>query len=82
MTSVAFLHDTPYRVRAMAVSVKLAFPGEHIDSLLRRFKKACAKNDIGHDARRHEAFIRPGERRRQKSLVARRRQQKREGMKG
>jgi small subunit ribosomal protein S21 len=65
----------------MGLSVA-AFPGEHIDSLLRRFKKTCDKNNIGYDARRHEVFIRPSERRRQKSLAARRRQRKQEGMKG
>lgn len=49
------------------------YPGEFIDSLLRRFKKATQKSGILTDARRHEHFISKGRRRREKSLRARKR---------
>jgi small subunit ribosomal protein S21 len=48
-------------------------PFEHIDSTLRRFKKAVQKAGILADARRHDYFVKKGERRRVKSIKARKR---------
>ncbi len=48
-------------------------PGEHIDSVLRRFKKATQKSGILVDLRRSEYFVQPSRRRREKSVKARRR---------
>lgn len=48
-------------------------PFESIDSVARRFKKAVERNGVLNDARRHEYFVSPSERRRLKRFAARRR---------
>lgn len=53
-------------------SVKVeAYPGEPIESLLRRFKKVVQKALVISDYRRHEYFVAPSLRRRVKSHNAR-----------
>lgn len=49
------------------------WPGEPIESALRRFKKATAAAGIGGDERKHEHYDKPSVRRKQKSAAARRR---------
>lgn len=49
-------------------------PGETIDSVVRRFKKAVQSSLILIDCRQHERFVPKAERRKVKSRKARRRQ--------
>ena len=48
-------------------------PGEPIEFLLARFKKGVQKAGIVREMRRHEHFVKPSERDRQKRFAARRR---------
>ncbi len=60
--------------REVLSGVKVAaYPGESIDSIARRFKKIVQKSLVLTDTRRHEFFVSKGERRRLKSLQARKR---------
>lgn len=45
--------------------------GLGLESALRQFKKAVEKAGVGSDIRRHAHFEKPGDRRRRKSAVAR-----------
>ncbi|AEP11823.1 MULTISPECIES: 30S ribosomal protein S21 [Chloracidobacterium] len=49
-------------------------PNESIDSALRRFKRMVQREGIIADVKRHRFFIPPGEKRRLKSELARKRQ--------
>lgn len=49
------------------------YPGEPIDSIVRRFKKIVERSLILPDYRRRQYFVPKSERRRVKSLVARKR---------
>jgi len=51
-------------------------PGEPIESALRRFKKLTTRSEIAHDIKRHEFFVAPSQRRREKSANARARRAK------
>ncbi|MGA8476256.1 MAG: 30S ribosomal protein S21 [Candidatus Cybelea sp.] len=51
----------------------LAYPGESVDSIVRRLKKVVEKSLILVDARGHKCFVPKSERRRLKSLAARKR---------
>lgn len=63
-----------YSVTRASHGVKIeVHPGEPIDSIVRRFKKAVLKAEILTDVRKREHFIPKSERRRLKSLRARRR---------
>jgi small subunit ribosomal protein S21 len=55
------------------LSVVRVLPGEHIDSALRRFKKSVQKDGLVADMRRSEFFVGPSEKRRKKSVAARKR---------
>lgn len=50
-----------------------AAPGESVESLLKRFKKGCQRAGLVKDMRRSEAFVSRSERRRAKSIAARKR---------
>jgi small subunit ribosomal protein S21 len=50
-----------------------ARPGEDIDSLLKRFKRATEQAGILADWRKNEAYEKPSVRKRKKSIVARKR---------
>lgn len=50
--------------------------GEPIESALRRFKKMFARSDISGDIKRHEFFVAPSQRRRDKAANARARRAK------
>jgi small subunit ribosomal protein S21 len=47
--------------------------GESIESALRRFKKSVQKDGLVADMRRSEHFVGPSEKRRKKSVAARKR---------
>lgn len=49
---------------------------ESIESAIRRFKRAVAREGIITDTKKHAFYLKPGERRRLKSQVARRRARK------
>ena len=48
-------------------------PGESIDSICKRFKKAVDRSGVLHELREHGHFVSPGQRRRMKSFRARQR---------
>ena len=52
------------------------FPGQHVDAILREFKKCVVRSGVLVAAKRKEYFMPKGERRRLKSAVARRRRAK------
>lgn len=49
---------------------------ENIESAIRRFKRAVAREGIITDTKKHSFYLKPGERKRLKSQVARRRARK------
>ena len=51
-------------------------PGEPIDNALRRFKRAVQSEDIIREVKRHSYFLKPGEKRRVKQALARKRARK------
>ena len=51
--------------------------GETIENALRRFKRQVLQEDIIKEARRHTYYLKPGERKRLKSVLARKRDRKR-----
>lgn len=53
--------------------IKPNYPGESIDSLLRRFKKDTHASGVLDEFRRREYYSKPSERRRSKSIAARKR---------
>lgn len=50
-----------------------AKPGEHIDSLLKRFKKAVESSGLLSDYRKHERYEKPSVKRKRKQIAARKR---------
>ena len=50
--------------------------GESLESALRRFKRKVQQEDIIKDVKRHAFFLPPGEKRRVKSALARKRNRK------
>ncbi len=51
--------------------------GESLESALRRFKRKVQQEDIIKEVKRHAFYIPPGEKRRLKSALARKRSRKR-----
>ena len=51
--------------------------GESIESALRRFKRRVQSEDIIRDAKKHAFYLKPGEKKRIKSALARKRNRKR-----
>lgn len=51
--------------------------GESIENALRRFKRKVQSEDIIREVKRHSYFLKPGERRRVKQALARKRARKR-----
>ena len=51
--------------------------GESIESALRRFKRRVQSEDIIRDAKKHAYYLKPGEKKRIKSALARKRNRKR-----
>lgn len=50
--------------------------GESLESALRRFKRKVQQEDIIKDVKRHSFFLKPGEKRRIKQALARKRLRK------
>ena len=50
--------------------------GESIESALRRFKRKVQQEDIIKDAKRHTFYMKPGEKKRAKQALARKRVRK------
>ncbi len=53
-------------------------PGENIDRVIKKFKRLCEKEGITKEFKRHESYESPGQRRRRKRMMSRRRIQKEE----
>jgi small subunit ribosomal protein S21 len=51
--------------------------GETLESALRRFKRKVQQEDIIKDIKRHSYYLKPGEKRRVKEALARKRSRKR-----
>ena len=47
--------------------------GESIDSALRRFKRKVDQEDVMKDAKKHAYYLKPGDKRRAKQALARKR---------
>ncbi|MCS6885510.1 MAG: 30S ribosomal protein S21 [Acidobacteriota bacterium] len=52
--------------------------GESIESALRRFKRKVQQEDIIKDIKKHTFYLKPGEKRRIKSALARKRNRKKQ----
>ena len=50
--------------------------GESLESALRRFKRKVQQEDVIKDAKKHSFFLKPGERKRLKQALARKRARK------
>ncbi len=50
--------------------------GESLDNLLRRFKRKVQQEDIIKEIKRHSFYLKPGEKRRVKQALARKRARK------
>lgn len=50
--------------------------GETLESALRRFKRKVLQEDVVRDIKRHAYYLKPGEKRRVKSVLARKRNRK------
>jgi small subunit ribosomal protein S21 len=50
--------------------------GEPLESTLRRFKRKVQQEDIIREVKRHSFYLKPGEKRRTKEALARRRNRK------
>ena len=50
--------------------------GESIENALRRFKRKVQQEDIIKDVKRHSFYLKPGEKKRVKEAVARKRRRK------
>jgi small subunit ribosomal protein S21 len=51
--------------------------GESLESALRRFKRKVQQEDIIKDVKKHSFYLKPGERKRLKQALARKRSRKR-----
>jgi small subunit ribosomal protein S21 len=52
------------------------YEGESIESALRRFKRKVMQEDIIKDVKKHSFYLKPGERKRIKQALARKRSRK------
>ena len=65
----------PTRTRLSLAEVRLQ-EGESIDNALRRFKRKVQTEDIIKEVKRHSFYLKPGEKRRVKQALARKRARK------
>jgi small subunit ribosomal protein S21 len=56
--------------------------GESIDSALRRFKRKVLQEEIIKDIKRHSSYLKPGEKKRVKAALARKRNRKKRSREG
>ena len=54
--------------------------GESIDNALRRFKRKVQQEDIVKEVKKHSFYLKPGERKRIKQALARKRSRKKVGL--
>jgi len=60
------------------VAVIVVNDGESIEMALRRFKRKVQQEDIIKDIKRHSYYLKPGEKRRLKAALARKRTRRRQ----
>jgi len=60
------------------VAVVVVNEGETIEAALRRFKRKVQQEDIIKDIKKHAFYLKPGEKRRLKSALARKRDRRRQ----
>lgn len=58
------------------MAIVIVQEGESLESALRRFKRKVQQEDIIKDAKRHSYYLKPGEKRRLKQVLARKRSRK------
>lgn len=59
-------------------TVKAKYPGENVESMMRRFRKKVEKEGVLDDMRKHEFYKKPSIKAREKSEAARKRAAKAE----
>ncbi|CDM66568.1 ribosomal protein S21 [Pyrinomonas methylaliphatogenes] len=64
------------RKEVRGVALVIVNEGESIESALRRFKRRVQSEDIIRDYKKHTFYLKPGEKRRLKSALARKRNRK------
>ncbi len=62
--------------RCLLLAIVNVQDGESLESALRRFKRKVQQEDIIKDAKKHAFYLKPGERRRLKQALARKRARK------
>jgi small subunit ribosomal protein S21 len=67
----------PKGVSTVVAEVKIQ-EGESIESALRRFKRKVQQEDIIKDIKKHSFYLKPGDRRRAKQALARKRTRKKQ----
>jgi small subunit ribosomal protein S21 len=68
---------TAREVSSILAEVKIQ-EGESIESALRRFKRKVQQEDIIKDIKKHSFYLKPGDRRRAKQALARKRTRKKQ----
>jgi small subunit ribosomal protein S21 len=66
----------PQEQEVLSVAEVRVNDGESIESALRRFKRRVQQEDIIKDIKKHTFYLKPGERKRIKSALARKRNRK------
>jgi small subunit ribosomal protein S21 len=78
----AALLGLPHTLRAKGVESRLAEvkvqEGESIESALRRFKRKVQQEDIIKDIKKHSFYLKPGDKKRAKQALARKRTRKKQ----
>ena len=73
----AVIYSPPERGVIFVAEVKIQ-EGESIESALRRFKRKVQQEDIIKDIKKHSFYLKPGDRRRAKQALARKRTRKKQ----
>lgn len=66
----------PQKAGASQLAEVLLSEGEPLDAALRRFKRKVQQQDIIKEVKRHSYYMKPGEKRRLKQALARKRNRK------
>jgi small subunit ribosomal protein S21 len=69
-------HDIHDREGVMTMAEVKIQEGESIESALRRFKRKVQQEDIIKDIKKHSFYLKPGDKRRAKQALARKRNRK------
>ena len=70
--------QTPTREGVFTVAEVKIQEGESIESALRRFKRKVQQEDIIKDIKKHSFYLKPGDKRRAKQALARKRSRKKQ----